>query len=88
MTFKKLSLPTMTLPYALGVNDSTLPLGYADSDTLAAQLAIGEDTWVTITNGVSSEAIKVGTRDYMRNTPILQPFQRAPVYHSVGQTSP
>ena len=70
-TFKKLSLPKMTLPYALGVNDPWLPLGYQDKQLYNAAVGIDEYTWVTLSNGVASESIKAGTMDYLGNIPIL-----------------
>jgi hypothetical protein len=71
-TFKKLSLPTAPMPYALGVNDATLPLRYEDSQLYGAAVAIGEHTWVTVSDGSATEVIKVGTKDYLGNIPILQ----------------
>lgn len=70
-TFKKLSLPKMTLPYSLGLNDPWLPLGYQDKQLYNAAVGIDEYTWVTLSNGVASESIKVGTMDYLGNIPIL-----------------
>ena len=70
-TFKKLSLPKMTLPYALGINDPWLPLGHADKQLYSAALGIDEYTWVTVSNGVASESIKVGPADYLGNILIL-----------------
>jgi hypothetical protein len=71
-TFKKLSLPTATLPYALGINDANFPLGFVDKTAYSSVIAIDDHTWVTVSDGANTEVIKLGTPDYLGSIPILQ----------------
>jgi hypothetical protein len=71
MAFKKLSLPTFNVPYALGANDSVLNLSHADKQLLTAELAIGDFTYVTLSQNGAEEVIKIGPVDYLNNVPIL-----------------
>jgi hypothetical protein len=71
MAFKKLSLATMTVPYALGVYDTVLNLAQSDKVTLSTQLAIGDFTYATLSEAGVEEVIKIGPVDYLGNVPIL-----------------
>lgn len=70
--FKKLNLGSVTLPYALSANDSTFPLGNTDANAYSALVGINEHTWVKVTDGVATEVIKIGARDYLNMIPVLQ----------------
>jgi hypothetical protein len=71
MAFKKLSLPTFTVPYALGLHDAVINFSHADKQVLAAELAIGDYTYVTLSQNGVEEVIKIGPVDYLGNVPIL-----------------
>jgi hypothetical protein len=71
MAFKKLSLPVIALKYAFGPNDACFPLAHEDKQLYAAEIAIGNWTWVTVSNDTQTEAIKLGTMDYMGCIPVL-----------------